>query len=305
MKSIEFNANFGVGLLMGMAVASVVSISFQAETPFNSVYDQIPQTIYPISLKANYDFAGEALPLQLNDVAERLEREMLLNTYQHSSTILHLKLSARYFPTIERIFAEENIPADLKYLAVAESSLRNSTSPSGAKGIWQFLPETGREFGLEINEFVDERNHFEKSTRAAVKYLKQLRNRFGSWTLAAAAYNMGPTALQRAMAEQRENDYYRLNLSEETNRYIFRIVAAKEVMKNPEKFGFFITDDQKYVSNKKLISITVDSSIANLGDFVHQFGFTYRDLKIYNPWLMKSSLPNKSGKTYTILFPSD
>jgi hypothetical protein len=292
-----------MGLATGLGLSLLVILFIRGEIPYNSVRDPLPQTIHSVTLTGTYDFAGEILPIHTFDVAERLEREILANTYQHSSTLLHLKLSARYFPYIEKIFVQEGIPADLKYLAVAESSLRYGVSSAGAKGIWQFLNETGKEFGLEVTDFVDERNHFEMSTVAAVKYLKSLKIRFGSWTLAAAAYNMGPTALQKAMEEQRERDYYRLNLSEETNRYVFRIVAAKEVMKNPEKYGFYLKDSEKYNDLKKHKTVRIDSSISNLGDFAHQFDISYRDLKLWNPWLMKSQLPNKARKTYSIKIP--
>jgi membrane-bound lytic murein transglycosylase D len=270
------------------------------DLPFNNRYDPLPQTIHAITLADQYDFAGEAIPMENFDVRERLERELLLNTYYHSSTILNLKLAMRYFPVFEKIFAEHNIPDDMKFLAVAESSLRNAVSSAGAKGIWQFREEAAKELNLEVNSYVDERNHLEKSTLAACQYLKKQKERFGTWALAAAAYNMGPTALTRAIAEQKENNYYDLNISDETNRYVFRIVAIKEIMKDPEKFGFYIRKNELYPPLDGYKIIEIDSTISNLADFAHQQNMTYRQLKLFNPWLLKSELPNSGRRVYSL-----
>ena len=161
-----------VGVLLGAIVVFVLHSS--EDLPFNNRYDPLPQTIHAVKLADRYDFAGENIPIDYFDVSERLERELLLNTYMHSHTLLHLKLAVRYFPLFERIFAEQNIPDDLKYLAVAESSLRNAVSYAGAKGIWQFKEEAAKELDLEVNNWVDERNHPEKATVAACQYLKKL-----------------------------------------------------------------------------------------------------------------------------------
>lgn len=270
------------------------------ELPFNSRYDTLPQTIHSVTLADQYEFAGEKIPVENFDVRERLERELLVNTYHHSSTLLHLKLAMRYFPVFEKIFAAEGIPDDMKYLAVAESSLRNAVSSAGAKGIWQFKEEAAKELDLEINTAVDERNHLEKSTWAACQYLKKQKEKFGSWSLAAAAYNMGPSALAKAIADQKENSYYNLNVSEETNRYVFRIVAIKEIMKNPEKFGFYLMKNEMYPPLDDYKLIEVDSTISNLADFAHQQNMSYRQLKVFNPWLLKTDLPNPSRKVYRI-----
>lgn len=290
-----------VGVLLGAIVVFVLHSS--EDLPFNNRYDPLPQTIHAVKLADRYDFAGENIPIDYFDVSERLERELLLNTYMHSHTLLHLKLAVRYFPLFERIFAEQNIPDDLKYLAVAESSLRNAVSYAGAKGIWQFKEEAAKELDLEVNNWVDERNHPEKATVAACQYLIKLKERFGSWTLAAAAYNMGPTALQKALAEQKETNYYDLNLSEETNRYVFRIVAMKEIMADPEKFGFYIRKNECYPELTKYDLVEVSTSIPDLADFAHEHNITYRQLKLYNPWLIKSELQVANGKKYSIKIP--
>ena len=296
---IDKRITIGIGCFLILVMFLLIS----SKTPTSRYFDSLIQKIVPIPLDSKYYFADEIIPIENFDVSERLERELLSNTYQHTSTILHLKLAKRYFPFIEEVFEKEGIPDDLKYLAVAESSLRNSMSSAGAKGFWQFMNPTAKELGLEVTEFVDERNHFEKSTFAACQYLKKIRQKFGSWTLVAAAYNMGPNGLQSAIEEQKEDNYYDLNLSDETNRYVFRILAIKEIMQNPEKYGFYMDSNVGYEKMDKYKSVVVDTTIESLADFAHDHGITYRKLKLYNPWLLKSSLPNKTRKVYEIRIP--
>ncbi len=303
MKADFFKHWVPVSSISLLATLTIWVLYTSSDLPFNNRYDPLPQTIHPVKLADKYDFAGEEIPLDYFDISERLERELLINCYYHSSMLLHIKLAMRYFPVFERIFHENGIPDDLKYLAVAESSLRNAVSYAGAKGIWQFKDEAAKELDLEVNNYVDERNDPEKSTLAACKYLKKLKDRFGSWALAAAAYNMGPTALQKAMEEQKEDSYYELNLSDETNRYVFRIVAIKEIMKNPEKFGFFVQKSELYTPLEKYKQVSVDTGIPSLADFAHLNQISYRQLKLYNPWLIKSALPNPEHKTYQIKIP--
>ncbi len=265
-------------------------------------HDRLPQMIKSVPMKESYDLAGEALPLDKMDVRERLDRELSVNSYWHSTTLLHIKAARKHFAAIEPILAEKGVPDDFKYLAVAESSLRNVTSPAGAKGFWQFLKTTGREYGLQVSTDVDERYHLEKSTAAAAEYLLYLKERFGTWTLAAAAYNGGETKIARLLKEQRARTYYELNLTEETMRYVFRIVAIKEIMSEPEKYGFDLgekvaEDDQEFYE------LEVNTTVANWGDFAREYGTDYRTLKYYNPWLLTSKLDNASGKVYKIKIP--
>ncbi|MCB9284971.1 MAG: transglycosylase SLT domain-containing protein [Lewinellaceae bacterium] len=250
-----------------------------------------------------YSFAGEELPIDNFDVAERLERELLVNAFYHSNTILAIKMANRYFPAIEKILKEEGVPEDLKYLAVAESGLRPVNSAADARGVWQFLKETGVQYGLEVNSEVDERYHLEKSTRAACAHFKQLKERFGTWTLAAAAYNWGGANLAEAMESQRAKTFFDLNINEETSRYIFRVVALKEVLLDPEKFGFSIPKDQLYQPLDRFKVVEVNGPVPNWGDFAEEHGTSYRMLKIYNPWLRDSKLTNKGGKTYQVEIP--
>lgn len=265
--------------------------------------ENVPQIVKGMDLDKSFEFCGESLPMDNFDVRERLDRELTVNTYWHSSTILSIKSTMRFFPTMERILKEEGVPTDLKYIAVAESALRNAVSPAGAKGIWQFMKGTGNEYGLEINDEVDERYHLEKSTRAAAKYLKSLRNRFGSWANAAAAYNMGGGNMNKHLREQQAESYFDLNLNEETSRYYFRLVAIKNILENPRAFGFYLDKEDYYKALDDYRVVEVDSSVENWGAFAAEQGISYRILKVYNPWLIDSKLTNRSGKTYEIRVP--
>ena len=295
-----------------LAMAAFLTIAIFAsysgklgEEPEKSEVDNnnIPQVIKAVDLSKPFDFAGESLPMDNFDVAERLDRELLVNTYWHSNTILNIKNAYKYFPVIERILKKNGIPEDFKYLAVAESSLRNEVSPAGARGIWQFMNGTAEQYGLETNREVDERYHLEKSTQAACELLKDYYRRLNSWTLTAAAYNAGLSRISREMEEQRAETYFDLNLNAETSRYVFRMVAIKEILSRPQDFGFYLDTDERYPPLEDYRVVEVDTAIDNLGDFAREQGTSYRMLKVYNPWLMDSKLPNRSGKTYEIKIP--
>ena len=249
------------------------------------------------------DFAGETAPLHVVDVRERLDRELLINANLHSTTTLILKRANRAFPVIEPILQKYGIPDDFKYLAVIESGLVNAVSSAGARGVWQFMPETAKEKGMEVNDFVDERYHLEKSTEAACKYLLAAKNKFGSWTMAAASYNGGMNGVNKKIEEQQVTNYYDLALTEETSRYVFRILALKEIMKNPGKYGFNIypTDLYSPIPTKK---IEVDSTITDLASFAKTQGINYKILKIHNPWLRDKKLTVTTGKKYEIEIPT-
>jgi hypothetical protein len=259
-------------------------------------------SVYALSLPEQHDFAGEEVPLEDPEVYERLDREMLVNTYWQSNGLLLLKRSNRYFPTIERILKEEGIPDDFKYLALIESGLTHVVSPAGAASFWQIMETTGRELGLEINSEIDERYHVEKSTRAACAYLKQAYERFGSWTLAAASYNMGMGGLSRQLERQEAESYYDLLLNSETRRYVFRILALKKILEDPSAFGFKYRKSDLY-SPFKTKSVKIDNSILDLVAFAHQNGMTYKTLKYYNPWLRDEHLNIRFGQMYYIEIP--
>lgn len=292
------------------SMAAFMSIAIFASyktTPITDLANPVneDQTLYIpyVDETDEYWFAGERIPTENFDVRERLERELIVNTYYHTSTILNLKKMTRYFPIIEPILKEHGIPDDFKYLAVAESSLTNATSPAGAKGFWQFMKGTAGDYGMEVNSEVDERYHLEKATHAACKYLKNHREKLGSWINTAAAYNMGPTGFQNEMTRQKFDNYFDLNLNEETGRYVFRIIAIREVLQNPEKFGYDIPAEEKYSPLNDFSIVSIDESISNLGDFAKEHGTTYRLLKVYNPWLMSYKLTNSKRKKYDIKIP--
>jgi membrane-bound lytic murein transglycosylase D len=250
------------------------------------------------------DFAGENTPLNIYDVRERFDRELLVNANLHSSTIIILKRANRVFPIIEPILAQYGVPDDFKYLAVIESALApTAVSSSGAKGIWQFMPETAKEKGMEVNDEVDERYHLEKATVAACKYLLTAKEKFGTWTLAAASYNGGMNGVNKKIEEQKVTDYYDLLLTDETSRYVFRILALKEIMKSPTKYGFDINAADLY-ENLPTKKIEIDSSITDLAIFAKEQGVNYKILKLHNPWLRDKKLANPTKKKYIIEIPT-
>lgn len=261
-------------------------------------------TVKPIKLPEKVSFAGEELPMNNFDTRESLERELITSAYRHSSTILIIKRATRYFPIIEKILKEKNIPDDFKYLAMAESELSNVVSPAGATGIWQIMQSTGREEGLEINSEVDERYNIEKSTRFACDYLQKSYDRYGNWTLAAASYNGGRKSIDDQIRIQKQNNYYDLLLTEETARYVFRVVAYKLIVSDPETYGFVIDEDD-YYPELKFFDVKVDTTVSDFAVFAHSFGTTYKLLKLLNPWLRKPFMTNKNGKEYLIKIPSE
>jgi len=282
-----------IAVLLGVVLVSGVFV-FSTSTPKK---DSI-HVLYPKQM----DFAGEAIPYYLNDVQERLDREMITNLNYHTNTTLVLKRANKVFPVIEPILKQYGVPDDFKYLAVIESSLVNAVSPAGARGVWQFMPETAKEKGMEVNDFVDERYHLEKSTVAACKYLVEAKNKFGNWTLAAASYNGGMAGISKRLQEQEVTDFYDLLLTEETSRYVFRILALKEIMQNPTKYGFEMPKEVLY-QHIPVKKIEVDSSITNLATFAKSQGINYKILKIHNPWLRDKKLINKTGKKYELEIP--
>ena len=247
-------------------------------------------------------FAGERVPLQDTDVRERLDREIHVNTYWHSNMLLMIKKANRFFSEIEPLLKKYNLPDDFKYLAVAESGLDNVTSHAGASGFWQFMKATGKEYGLEINNYVDERYNLELATKVAAQYLINSKELFGSWTNAAAAYNAGNAGITKQMKRQDATDYYSLLLNSETGRYVFRILAFKEILSNPEKYGFYV-DQQDLYQAIPTKTIIIDTPVTDFAKFAKQQGINYKILKIHNPWLRDTYLKNASGKAYSIKIP--
>lgn len=264
--------------------------------------DENNYKIKALKIPQNLSFAGEKVLLNRTDIKERIDRELLVNTYWQSNALLWFKRTNKYFPIIEPILKEKGVPDDFKYLSVIESDLRNVTSPAGAKGMWQMLKDAGRENGLEINDNVDERYHLEKATRAACDYLIDAKERLGSWTLAAAAYHAGNYGIEKRLKEQMVDNYYDVLAGENTERYIPRIVAAKEILTHPEKYGFVFDKSDLYELGDTY-AVKVDTAITNIASFAQKFDTNYKELKMYNPWLRENKLNNKSGKLYEIQIP--
>ena len=264
-------------------------------------------TVYNIksfNLPVEVTFAGEKMPLDNFDTRESLEREILISAYRHSSTILIIMRANRYLPLIEKILKKNNIPDDFKYLVAAESEYSNMVSPAGATGFWQIMPETGREEGMEINTVVDERYDVEKSTQFACDYFLKSYEKFGNWTLAAASYNGGRAGIDEQIGIQHQNNYYDLLLNEETARYIFRAVAYKLVITDPQNYGFKITKEDLF-PELKYYEVKVDSAVTDFSAFAGKFGTNYKMLKFLNPWLRKPYLTPKANKEYLIKIPSE
>ena len=296
--------------VISVSIAVVVLVAFanrlKPTKEENDAYKQLingEYRIFAMPLPDKIDFAGEVVPLERADIRESFDRELLVNTYWHSNTLLAIKRSYRWFPVIEPILKANEIPDDFKYLAVIESALSNATSPSGAKGFWQFLEETGKEYGLEITEQVDERYDVEKSTQAACHYLKDAYDRYGSWAMAAASFNMGMGGLQRQLGRQNQQAYWDLLLNEETARYVYRILAMKEIFNHADQYGFVMRPAELYEPLSFAV-YPVDTAIANLATFASEQGISYKLLKWYNPWLRENYLKVSQGKSYQIKIPN-
>ena len=269
-----------------------------------SVKSEFPYCVTSPSVPDKITFAGQEIDLTRYDHRERMDREQMSFTYMHSTTMLLIKRANRYFPIIEPILKANGIPDDFKYLMVIESNLNNiARSPAGAAGLWQFMPATGREFGLEVNENVDERYHIEKATVAACKYFKQAYAKYGDWMAVSAAYNAGQGRISSQLDQQLASHAMDLWLVEETSRYMFRLLAVKEIFKNPQRYGFLLKKEHLYppIPYKE---ITVTTPIANLSDFAKQQGITYAQLRDANPWLREQTLKNRTGKTYVLQIPT-
>jgi len=257
-------------------------------------------TTHPIPTEMS--FADEPVPLHNPDIQERMDREILVNAYWQSNAFLLMKRTHKFGPLIDSILAAESVPLDFKYLAVIESGLQNASSPAGAKGFWQFMRSTAKEFDLEVNANVDDRFNLVLATQAAARYLKQARDEFGSWTLAAASYNAGRAGIRRELTRQGVSNYYDLLLNEETSRYVFRILAVKRLLEEPQQYGFQYNSDHLYqwIPTRK---VKVDTAVRDFVAFAEKFGINYKILKIHNPWLREGHLNNASRKEYTIDIP--
>ena len=258
--------------------------------------------ITSIEIPKDLNFAGEAVPQNDPEIMERIDREFLVNTYWQSNAVLLIKRANMYFPIIEPILAKNGIPDDFKYLAVAESGLQNVVSGAGATGFWQIMKATGKQYGLEINDNVDERYHLEKATQVACEYLKKYHAKYGTWTLAAASYNAGTGSIDKYMGIQQVNDYYDLLLGQETGRYVFRIMAIKEILSHPKKYGFDVKQKDLY-KGVPTFKVDLDKPVLSFAVFAQKYDINYKILKRHNPWLREPHLNNSSKKKYVIEIP--
>lgn len=288
-------------LIVNIALLVLIFSSATTEKINDTSVSTIGYTAVPIP--DSVFFAGEGMPINQFDVKEALDRELLSNAYFHSQTIRYIKLAPRYFSIIEPILKENGIPDDFKYLAVAESGFNpRAVSPANAVGFWQFLKGTAQDYGLEVNGEVDERYHVEKSTYAACNYLKDAYELYGSWSMVAASYNAGMNGINRQIVRQKTDDYYSLLLADETQRYVYRIVALKLILEDPEMYNFNISDDEKYPLIKTK-TIEINGSVADFAEFAAERGLSYKLFKDFNPWLRENNLTNSARKTYQIQIP--
>ncbi len=308
-KTIEFIIKFGASLILillfGIVGKYLIFAKTTNETKDDKEYKEKfvkDYKIYAVPLPKEISFAGEKVPIEYYDVFESLDKEFLVTTYWQSRALLFIKRAHKFFPIIEKILRDNEVPEDFKYLALAESGLTNVTSPAGANGYWQFLEPTAKKYGLRINQYVDERLNIEKSTEAACKYLKDAYNMFGSWTMAAASYNVGMGNLKKITENQGQTSYYDLQLNKETARYVYRILAIKYILENPQKFGFHFRKKDLY-SFPKYKVVHIDSSISDLSDFANKMGTNLKLLKDLNPWLISNKLMVADSLGYDIKIP--
>lgn len=296
-KSTRYLSIFSFLILTIVFINAISTSLIQPQKNTSDTYK-----IKALKLSPDLNLAGEKVPLEKLDIRERMDRELLVNTYWQSNGLLLLKRANKYFPILEPLLKKHGIPDDFKYLAVAESALIDETSSAGAAGMWHFMRATGKEYGLEINSNVDERYNIEKSTKVAAEYLKKAKERLGSWTLAAAAYNAGNYGVARRLKTQQVTSYYDALLPNETERYVFRIIAIKEVLSNPKAYGFIFDENDLYTLPKTK-TVQVDTVITNIASFAKNFGTNYKELKLHNPWLRENRLNNASRKMYDIKIP--
>ncbi len=304
MRNIAISLSSATLLLIAIAIFTFSTST--EDKPSNDYYKTYKTNykIYNPPMPTEVDLAGEKAPLNIYFVSEKLEKEILKNTYWHSSMLLNFKKANRWFPVIEPILKKNNIPDDFKYLAIIESGLENVVSPAGARGFWQFMTATGKSYKLQISKEIDERYNVEKSTQAACEYLNESYEKFGNWTLVAASYNRGRGGINKSLNTQKVDNYYDLSLNSETGRYVYRILAIKTIFEQPSKYGFQLREIDLYPP-LDVYYVKVDSTVNNWGDFAKTNNTTYGMLKELNPWLKKSYLNNEKRVVYKIALPKE
>jgi len=311
MAEIEKKKNWSIGriitniLLVIFIIVLLVGLNFQKKQEVIVLPGTSEQYYKIVSLPIpdTLSFCGEQVPLDIFYVRESLDQELTVNTYWHSATLQLIKRSNRWFPLIDSILRKNHIPSDFKYVAVIESGLQNVVSPAGATGFWQFLKDTGKEYGLEVDDDIDERYHVAKSTEAACKYLQKSYDKYQDWNLVAASYNAGMNGISRLLDEQGAESYYDLLTSQETSRYVFRALAIKLILENPEAYGFYVQKNELYLPIP-VHYVEVNGRVDSWKDFARQQGISYKLLKYFNPWLRDKNLKNRKNKSYQIAIPN-
>lgn len=294
-------------ILASLAIAGEAFIFATHRTDSEEVHSRAIRAdyrVYAPSIPDTLSFAGERVPLNIYYVREGLDRELVSNMYYQSNTLFMIKRAVRYFPTIERILREQGVPDDFKYLCVIESGMQCVTSPAGAQGWWQFMKPTGQKYGLEIGDDIDMRNNLEESTRAACRYLKDLKVRFGGWTEAAAAYNCGENGLEKRLGNQQQKSYYDLYLNRETQRYVYRILALKLIMQDPQAYGYYVRHCDTY-PEIPVKEVQMSGQNIDLVEFATENGTSYKMLRTLNPWLNAPVIKNKANNTYKVKIPAE
>ena len=298
---IFYIAVASVGILAIIAIIlSIKAIKIAEKRPVS--LEQIAIRSNDIEFADDISFAGERVPLEMFNIRERYERELLSTCYFHSNTMLLVKRSKRWFPVIEPILKKYGVPDDFKYLCVTESTLTNAVSPAGAVGFWQFLERTGKEYGLTINKDIDMRYNVELETEAACRYFLKSYEIYHNWTLVAASFNAGTRRLNKFLREQKVNSYYDLLMADETERYVFRILAFKTILENPERYGIYVSKSLEY-KPFRYKTVVVKKNVDSWADFAKEHDITYKLLKTFNPWLRSNSLKVKRGEVYEIKIP--
>ncbi len=290
-------------LFIATSIAYILSTSNGIQAQSQTIAPPKFSTVINPTIPTSMEFAGQTIDLDRIDMFERFDRELTSLSYTHGSTLLTLKRANRFFPLFEPILREHGIPLDFMYLACVESVLNTrAVSPAKAAGLWQFMPSTGKQYGLEINDYVDERFHIEKETEAACKYFKTAYEKYGNWESVACSYNAGMGRISSELSKQLTDSAFDLYLVDETSRYMFRIMATKLIFENPQSYGFFLTADQLYQPIDCDI-VVVDYSVASWPAWAKEHGITYSQLREVNPWIKSKELPNKTGKSYSVKIP--
>jgi hypothetical protein len=293
-----------IGYYMNTEARYVDLLAAMKNTESRFELPDMRESTITLDIPDSMTFAGEEVPLHIPDVRERLDREIHINRYWHNNSIFLIKRANRWLPQIEEILVRNGIPSDFKYLPAIEGGLQNAISPKKAVGFWQILKPTAREYGMEVSNEVDERYDPLKSTEVACKYLKQSYKKFGDWTLVAASFNRGMRGIQNSLDDQQVDNYYDLLLNEETSRYVFRILACKDLLENPAKYNFDIKKEHLY-TQEELDTIRITESISDLAAYAKDLGINYKILKRHNPWLRRNTLNVSGGKSYLIRIPKN